>query len=122
MNPLKVSEQNIWQYAQNRPSLVCKDLADIADIATETTSKILMARGVYKWLAVRRDLIRLKNTWSTELTRLYRAIGRGTIKRGSPEHLEAKGRIKAIEECRAAIRALCHSQRWRWPDNDAPLF
>ena len=116
MNPLEVSPDNIWQYKQNKPSLICKDLEEW--VPPEVTARVLMARGVYKWLAVRRDLILLKNQWRDELTRLYRAIENGDIKRGSPEHHRIVGRIKALEGCRAQIRALCHSERWRCPDID----
>jgi len=84
MDPLDVSPDNIWQYAQNRPSLICQDLEEW--VPQEVTAKVLMARGVYKWLAVRRELILLKNEWKDELTRLYRVIENREVKRNSSEH------------------------------------
>jgi len=116
MDPLDVSPDNIWQYAQNRPSLICQDLEEW--VPQEVTAKVLMARGVYKWLAVRRELILLKNEWKDELTRLYRVIENREVKRNSSEHHRIVGRIKALEECRAQVRELCHSERWRCPDID----
>lgn len=118
MDPRNVTPGNIWSYKQNRPSLIAADLAQLADVPEELTFRVLMARGVFKWLAARRDLIRLKNVWRDELTRLYRSIERGDIRKGTQEHEQAKGRIAAIEECRKQIRAICHSDRWRCPDND----
>jgi hypothetical protein len=110
---------NIWQYAQNKPSLIARDFLDIAGVPEKVTYCILMARGVFKWLAVRRDLIRLKNEWRDELTQLYRAIENGEIKRGTPKHRETVGYIRALECCRKQVRALCHSQRWRAVDHDS---
>ena len=118
LHPLDVRPDNIWQYAQNKPSLICRDLEDLADVPQEVTAKVLMARGVYKWLAVRRDLILLKDEWKDELTRLYRAIENREVVRNSPEHHRMVGRMKALEECRAQVRELCHSERWRCPDID----
>jgi len=118
LDPTNPTPGTIWSYAQNKPSLVCADLERLAGIPQAITARVLMARGVYKWLSARRDLIRLKNVWKDELTRLYRAIESGEIRRGSPEHREALGRIRTLEECRAQVRAICHSERWRIPDND----
>ena len=117
LSPIEVSPDNIWQYKQNQPSLIISDMATLG-IPERVTAKILMARGVYKWLAARRDFIKLKNSIRDELTSLYRAIEKGEIQRNSPAHFEAKGRIKALQEVRAEIRKICHSERWRFPDND----
>jgi len=56
-----MNARTIWHHAQNRPSLVVRDLAEYApaDVVYET----LLRRGVFEWLAVRRDLIRLKDRW-----------------------------------------------------------
>jgi len=110
-----LTPQSIWQIAQNRPSLVADDL-ERAGVPRAVTHTILLARGVYKWLAVRRGLIDLKNQWRAELTQLYIAASREP--RGSARRREIVARIRALEECRAAVRGLCHSPRWSAPDND----
>ena len=102
--------------AQNRPVLIARDFQEKYGIPIEETFEILLNRGVFKWLAVRRELIRLKNRWRDRLTKLYRQAE--TMKKGTLEHRELVGRIKALEECRKEIRALCHSSRFQAPDND----
>ena len=116
LNPLDVSPANIENYRQNKPSYICQDLEELAGVPGQVTAKILMSRGVYKWLSVRRDLIALKDEWRDEIRMLY-AQGR-MYPRGSKERALVNGRIKALEECRGAIRALCHSPRWQFPDHD----
>jgi hypothetical protein len=119
MNPLAVSPDNIWSYKQNKPRLICNDLESLYGVPPRDTQRILMARGVYKWLGARRDIIKLKNVWRDRLTELYNTVN--TLK-GKERH-RAQGKIKAIEECRAELRAICHSERWRFPDNDTlPAF
>ena len=117
-DPLAVSKINIAGYAQNKPSLICTDLERIAGVPPIVSAKILMARGVFKWLAVRRELIKLKDMWREELTQIYRRIERGEVKRNSPEHRELVGYMKALEKCRKQVRQLCHSHRWQCPDHD----
>lgn len=108
----------IWNIEQNKPSLVAKDLEEMAGVPRSLTHAVLLARGVYKWLAVRRDLIKLKNVWRDELSELY-ALQEGQKNNGNwKAALETKGRIKALEMCRKQVRALCHSERWRAPDFD----
>jgi len=102
--------------AQNRPIFIARDFQERYGIPIEETFEILLNRGVFKWLAVRRKLFKLKNRWRDRLTKLYRQVE--TIKRGTPEHRELVGRIKALEECRKEIWALCHSSRFQAPDND----
>ena len=101
---------------QNRPILIARDFQERYGIPIEETFEILLNRGVFKWLAVRRELIKLKNRWRDRLTTLYRQAE--TMKKGTPEHRELVGRIKALEECRKEIRALCHTSRFQAPDND----
>ena len=116
-----MNRSNIWNFAQNKPSLVVDDLIEMLghtelgyhmDQEYEKGLKsnlysVLLKRGVFKWLAVRRDLIKLKNAWKQEIVGLQ---GRKTEYQ--------KGYLKALEKCRADVRALCHSDRWRAPDND----
>lgn len=113
-----VSPDTIWMYRQNKPSLIAFDFSNLG-IPTETSYRILMARGVFKWFAVRRDLIRLKNQWRDRISWLQEQI-REEKRRGDP-HRELgrlRGELYAMERCRREVRALCHSERWRAPDHD----
>ena len=123
-SPLDVNPGNVWQYRQNKPIHVARDLHRIFGVPIKSTLTILMARGVCKWLAVRRDLIRLKNTWRDEVNKTLAAIRQKKTdcdRESNRSHLELwylRGYLKALEHCRADVRALCHSERWRIPDHD----
>ena len=110
----KLNPKDIWNIKQNKPRYIARDMLKHG-IPKEETYKILLGRGVFKWLAVRRDLIKLKNVWRDRLSELYQ---KAQENKGSKEHREIVGRIKAMEECRAEVRELCHSDRWRAPDFD----
>ena len=109
-----VTKELIWNIAQNKPSLIADDL-ECYGVPRKVTYTVLLARGVFKWLAARRDLIKLKNIWRDELTELYI---KAQNRKGSPEHQRIIGRIEALEMCRAQVRSICHSQRYRAPDFD----
>jgi hypothetical protein len=113
-NPLFVTYQNIHEFRQNRADIICRDFKRIFNVPERLTARILMGRGVYKWLAARRDFIKLKNDIRDELTILYGEVG----KLNGKEKYKMQGRIEALEDCRKEIRAICHSHRWRIPDND----
>lgn len=105
---MKPTKNNIWGFSQNKPSLVVKDIIEkYPDVDPDFIYETLLKRGVFKWLAVRRDLIRLKGTWGEEVKELNR-------KKTDKE----KGYLKALETCRKQIKSLCHSPRWRAPDFD----
>ena len=113
-----LTPKGINNIEQNKPCLIASDLAALG-ISRDTTYSILLGRGVFKWLAVRRDLIRLKNLWRSHITIIIETI-RAAKKDGDEyHHAYLKGYLKAYEECRAEIRTMCHSDRWRCPDNDA---
>ena len=112
------------------------------DKAKEALYEILLKRGVFKWLAVRRDLITYKNTLKREIFQFNHEVENGSLPRrikvkggckfrlsfgkflmeplwiDNPEYLERKGRIKALIEVRKEIRKMCHSHRWRVQEND----
>jgi len=117
MSPLEVNKNNIWEYKQNKPSLIAKDFKRFG-IPEEITFKILLARGVFKWLAVRRDIIKLKNIWRDEITKTIREIRKAKEKCDYSKLQYLRGYLKACEEHRKIIRELCHSDRWRSPDCD----
>lgn len=117
LSPLEVSPNNIWEYNQNRPILIARDLNYYYGIPIESSLKILMARGIFKWFANRRQLIKLKDNIKRELTDLQ--DNQKSLKRSNYElFLQNKGRIKVLTEVRAEIRKICHSQRWQFVDID----
>ena len=111
-----VTRENIWCFAQNKPSLIVDDLAETPE-EVNVVYESLLRRGVFKWLSVRRGLITLKNTW---LARLKSADAEwSTVKHAHPNRAAyLKGYRAAIRECRAEVRSLCHSPRWACPDFD----
>ncbi len=129
MNPLDVVRKNVWNYKQNKPSLVAKDFARLYNIPEEDTLKILTARGVCKWLSVRRQLIRLKNEWKTDIKFCHEdlKVWKDKIVPDLPAHEErvyqynygyVRGKLEAFTKCRNEVRELCHSERWQAPDYD----
>lgn len=114
MDPLDVSPANIAEYAQNRVSLLVRDFAKLG-ISPSVTVCILMARGVCKWFAVRRDLIRFKDMLKGEVRQTLAEITQAKATDNHNDLLQARGRLRALEDCRATIRGFCHSRRWRFP-------
>lgn len=101
--PEVIDPKTIWQLAENRPSLIARDFK-VWGIPHEVA-------GVFKWLAVRRDLIHAKDKWRDKIT--------ATLASGDQQRLYyLRGYLRALEECREEIRRMCHSPRWRAPDND----
>ena len=111
---MSLTPESIWNYKQNKPRFIARDF-ELLGIPKNATYKILLTRGVFKWLSARRDIIKLKNIWRDRLTALYHC---DLTKLTEKEYTERLGRIKATEECRAELRAICHSHRWRAPDFD----
>lgn len=116
--PESARRDNIWSFAQNKPSLVARDLLRIAGVPIDITYRVLVARGVFKWLAVRRDLIKLKNVWRDEITRCLSDLSSAKARGDGFTAARLRGRIEALNSCRQAVRSLCHSERWRAPDFD----
>ena len=108
-----MNKNTIWSEEQNKPSLVVDDLSGFApsDIVYES----LLRRGVFKWLSVRRGIIKLKNVWKERL-KLASSIQEKSY---GPQVNYWRGYRKSIEECRKEVRELCHSERWQAPDIDS---
>jgi hypothetical protein len=104
----------IDQMAQNKPSYIVDDLAHIAS-SEDRVYWVLLRRGVFKWLAVRRRLIRLKDEWKRRAKDAAASRQEAT---GAQVNYW-KGYIAALNECRAEVRALCHSPRVQVPDHDS---
>ncbi len=101
---------------QNRLILVCRDLCGYAP--QEVVMDSLLRRGVFKWLAVRQDVIRAKERWRKEITGTIAAIRMAKEAGDRMELAYLRGRLEALQKCRQEIRRYCHSSRWRAPDND----
>ncbi len=111
-----LNPKGINHIEQNKPSLVARDLKRAYGVPEAVTHAVMLARGVYKWLAVRRKLIALKNEWRDKLTKLQNEARK--YPRGSLERARISGYINGLTEARQAIRKLCHLTRWQAPDND----
>lgn len=113
----KLTKSAIWELAQNKPTLIAKDL-ELFGISKEVSYKILLARGVFKWLGVRRSVIKLKNLWKDRVNQSIKDTHKAKSNGSLYEVARLKGYRQGIEECRAEVRALCHSERWQCPDFD----
>jgi len=111
--------ENIWNFRQNNPELVVKDLAralHLNEMQKEIVRTILLARGVNKWLKVRRDLIAYKHQLKQRIKSVQ--TERLQLKRQGKTQRAAslKESLKILEEVRASLRAMCHSDRFvEWP-------
>ena len=112
-----LNPQEIWNIRQNKPTLIVRDLAAY-NVPADAAYSILLGRGVFKWLAVRRDLIKLKNTWKERVTATIERIHKAKREHDQAALAYQRGYLKAYEECRAEVRELCHSDRFRAPDFD----
>lgn len=110
-----LKKDKIWVLKQNKPKYVANDLEKFG-VPREVTHAVLLARGVYKWLAVRRKLIKLKDQWKKEITTIQNEISK--LPRKSTERKILAERLKTLTKCRQEIRKLCHSPRWQAPDFD----
>lgn len=108
-----MTPKSIWNEAQNKPTLVVDDLAQFVDRNMVYTA--LLRRGVFKWLAVRRSIIALKDEWKVRVRESLENQKRAT----GPDVNYWRGYRRALEQCRAEVRVLCHSERWQAPDNDS---
>jgi hypothetical protein len=137
-----VTRSSIWQHRQNKPSYVVQDVISefyriypveltpyVVKVLSGRLYEMLLKRGIFKWLAVRRDLIKLKNAWKTEITARQTEIASNKIvirlcKGTAPARHAAfrnqyhRGYMAAMTRCRQEVRALCHSDRWQVQDND----
>lgn len=114
----RLNPRDIWCVRQNKPTLIVRDLAQYG-VPSQIAYGILLGRGVFKWLAVRRDLIKLKNVWKGRVTATIERIHKAKREHDQAGLAYQRGYLKAYEECRAEVRGLCHSERFRAPDFDS---
>lgn len=117
--PLHVTPETIENYRQNNPELVIRDAADYLGLSEEECDglrKILLARGVNKWLKVRRDLIAYKKRVKHQIKELH---ARRMDAKAAGRYHEANGlwhAEKALIQVRADLCRMCKSARWViWP-------
>ncbi len=116
---MNVTKDNIWNFAQNKPTQVVQDICErYPEVDPDFVYKILLKRGVFKWLAVRRDLIKLKHVWKKEINELHTILTEAGLNKEKYKFRRETGAIKALNRCRQAVRKLCHSERWQAPDFD----
>jgi len=113
---MKITKANIWLFAQNKPTLIVKDLCKF--VSPDIIYNSLLKRGVFKWLSVRRDLIKLKDTWKERIKGCE--IAKASYKEWGDikSYHKMVGYQNCLEECRKEIRKLCHSERFVAPDFD----
>lgn len=105
---MNCNQLTIWNFRQNKPSLVVNDIIKkYPEIDPDFIYTVLLQRGIFKWLSVRRDIIKLKNEMLVEIKNL-----------NHKKTSEEKGYYKAVIKWRKKIRKLCHSARWVAPDFD----
>jgi hypothetical protein len=112
-----LDRKTISNYRQNKPTLIVKDLEKYG-VPEGVTYRILLARGVFKWLARRRDLIKMKNAWRKQTTWVIEMIQSAKAQKNYKRRMYYKGYLAGLEMCRRDIEALCHSERWTVQDND----
>jgi hypothetical protein len=136
-----VSPDNIWNYKQNHPELVIYDLkltGKFTDEQLDLVRKSMLARGVNKWLKVRRDLISYKKALQKEITRIQlNLINLKKVVRDSfvafeelelgkksfhDHHAHLKKQIaykedltklKTLIQIRQTLKDLCMTERWQ---------
>ena len=124
----EVSPKTIWNFRQNNPELVVQDAKNafsLNDSQCETLRIILLARGVNKWLKVRRDLIAYKKQIKHMIKQKqadivvnkclmsktpYKSVGFYKLSR---EGLALKRGLKMLEGVRASLKSLCMTDRWQ---------
>lgn len=111
MSPITINNER-----QNKPTQVVRDLAPYVE--ADRVYDALLRRGFFKWAAGRRDLIRLKNRIKEKITESLVRQEDGAWRTRRRRKGWERGYRAALEEMQAEIRAICHSPRWRAPDND----
>ena len=116
--PVPARRVSLCNERQNRPVLVARDLAAWG-VPEAAVMEVLLRRGVFKWLAVRRHLIRLKHQWKAELAYLNKSLA---LSKGYRDlrHLRGRWRLehRMLQRCYGQVQQLCKGPRAQAPDND----
>lgn len=109
INFTEVTPKNIWNFKQNKISLMVDLITNkYQNVDPDFLYEVALKTGIFKWFAVRRQLIKLKN----KLRSIDRIMNVG---KKSPYQ---KGCHRMLIEIKEEIRKLCHSDRWQCPDHD----
>ena len=115
----EVSPRTIWGFRQNHPELVIRDLREYLGLDEEQLEfvrTVLLARGINKWLKVRRDLIAYKKQKKHAIKQVV--AERLTKEKGSSEYRILTERLKQLNEVRGTLKGLCMTERYQvWPKN-----
>lgn len=133
---LDIIKYKIENYRQNYPELVIQDAKNylnLNDEQCEILRNVLLARGINKWLAVRKDLVTYKTTIKKEITKLCNELHNVRMElrnypkmtRGEMSHeefkkwrnigkkrVEMKYRLKCLNEVQKELNKMCHSPRY----------
>ena len=143
-NIWKVNKTNIWNFKQNHPELVIKDIRKylpipiISGYIQRLVRVSMMARGINKWLKVRRDLIAYKKLVKHDVKREWENVNRlkkemsenycyeKQVKNGEKtlrqftnyqklltQYLVHKELLKYKEYNRHCLKKLCMTERWQ---------
>ena len=135
----KITQHNINQYKQNRISLIVKDLEYY--VPEEIVRKVMLKRGINKWLYCRKKFIELKNDLKFEVTQILKEmkfvkalkkdisleLGRSMdddhkielrrrLYKLCKQYDKLVGQLKATSEIKEQIRKICHLSRWQFPE------
>ena len=113
----KVTPQNIWNFRQNNPELIIQDARNYLGLNKEQCQIlriILLARGVNKWLKVRRDLIAYKKQLKHKIKAIEKI--RLCYPKRTKENLIYMQISKTLQQVRSTLKCLCKTDRWQiWP-------
>lgn len=126
-----INNKTINNFKQNRATYVVDDIMEKVktkgyDITREDLYEILLKRGIFKWLKVRKYIINFKEILKkavTDLT-LYNIDNKSYFKSKlstmSPteKYWYTRGKIEAYIGCRKNLRLFCHSTRWTAANDD----
>ena len=137
---LDATPKNIWNYQQNHPELVIKDLKEYGygDDVQTLVRQSMLCRGINKWLKVRRDLIAYKklikhdiktltielSILKSDMTNKYCTINHVINNEKTQEQLYeyfkartkyevAKEILKEKSKTRHDLKKLCMTERWQ---------
>ena len=124
----ELTPKNIWNFRQNNPELVIKDAKEFLDLDNEqcrVLRQIMLARGINKWLKVRRDIIAYKKIIKHQIkdTQKSLIVNKETLKRTTyksvpyylllREKYMLKNRLKMLEIIRRDLKKMCMTDRWQ---------
>ncbi|MEK6878430.1 MAG: hypothetical protein AABY22_02420, partial [Nanoarchaeota archaeon] len=102
----------------NHPELVIRDLREYLGLDEEKLEfvrKVMLARGINKWLKVRRDLIAYKKSLRNTIKETQKELSENP---SELQKIKLKERLKFTSNARGVLKGLCMTERWQiWPKN-----